>query len=304
MHKQSGRRSRLSPREANRYAGLHRLGFGLESLEQLLGLLEPSLKHTDLRESGRRRDAARALPRGCQLTNRLLELGLRCVDPAVGGEHIRATRPTEGEQRHVVVRAHELVQHRAPLLRALAVASTLAGEHERAANVREGLEVGGLAARSGSHRLVEPSETRSTSPSVTSASPSWASARSSRSGSRAASATSSADVACSAAVAASRAPSERASSSQPRSAPGATSRVRRSARASQPRDAASLSNASPYSRASQSATRAARASSPSRRKPAYARSRWTTAPRSSRSHQSARPSPSSASAESVESSAS
>ena len=65
---------------------------------------------------------------------------------------------------------------------------------------------------------------------------------------------------------------------QPCPASGATSRRRRSARASQPRAAASLSNASPYSRASQSATRA-------------------EPPR-------ARPSPSSASAESVASSAS
>ena len=156
----------------------------------------------------------------------------------------------------MVVRAHELVQHRA---------STAGGarcrRHAGAADVREGLEVGGLAARRGSHRLVESSETPAhvaerhfgeaqlrERPQVQirvmrgerDIERARRKLRRSRSISRAL---------------------ERASSSQPRSEPGATSRSMRAARASQPRAAASLSNASPYSQASQSATRVARANS-------------------------------------------
>jgi hypothetical protein len=159
LDEQGGRGSRLASRQTNRHARLYSFRFGLEPPEQLFGFVEPALKRTDLRKPGRRWNAARTLPRGCQLANRLLELGLRCVDPAIGGEDVRAASPAEGEQRHVVVRADELVEHGAPLLGAFAVAGTLAGEHQRAADVREGLEVGGLAARRGSHRLIESSET-------------------------------------------------------------------------------------------------------------------------------------------------
>ena len=58
----------------------------------------------------------------------------------------------------MVVCSDEVVEDGAPLLRTLAVSGALAGEHQRAADVRERLERGGLTARRRSHRLVEPSE--------------------------------------------------------------------------------------------------------------------------------------------------
>ncbi len=66
----------------------------------------------------------------------------------------------------------------------------------------------------------------------------------------------------------------------------------------QPFAATSLRHTIAYSRDSHKAIRAARASSPARRKPAYARSRCTTAASASRNHQIARPSASSTSGDS------
>ena len=156
---QGGCRSRLSTREANRNSSLNSFRLRLEPREQLVRVVETPLEDTDLRQSCGRWDAARALPHCSQLAHSLLELRFRGVDPAVGGVHVRAACSAEREQRHVVIRADELLEHCAPLLGALAVAGTLAGEHQRAADVREGLEVGRLAARRSSHRLVESRET-------------------------------------------------------------------------------------------------------------------------------------------------
>ena len=202
-----------------------------------------------------------------ELAHRQLELGLGGVDASVRRVHVGAARPAEPQQRHVVVRSDEVVENRAPLLRTLAVAGSLAREHQRAADVRERLEGGRLATRHRRHGLVEPARPRSGLAHRHLGEAELRERSEFEIGVAVASATSRAADANDAAVAASRAASERVRSSQPRSAPGATSRRRRSARASQPREAASLSNASPYSLESHSATRAARASSPSRRNP-------------------------------------
>ena len=58
----------------------------------------------------------------------------------------------------MVVRTYELVEDGAPLLGTLAVAGALAGEHQRAADVRKRLEGGGLATCRCRHGLVETSE--------------------------------------------------------------------------------------------------------------------------------------------------
>ena len=58
----------------------------------------------------------------------------------------------------MVVRSHEVVEDRAPLLQTLGVPGPLAREHQRAADVRERLEGRRLAARCRCHRLVEPGE--------------------------------------------------------------------------------------------------------------------------------------------------
>lgn len=158
-----------------------------------------------------------------------------------------------------------------------------------------------VAAAIASSSCARPS---STSLEETTAYPSCPRARSSRSESPTASAELSAASAYIAASDESRELFERARSSQPCSAPDATSRSRRSARASQPRAAASLPNTRAYSRESQSVIRAARPSWPSRLNPEYARSRQTMASRPSRSHHSDRPSPSSASGDSAVSTAS
>jgi hypothetical protein len=66
--------------------------------------------------------------------------------------------PAEREQRDGVVRTNEVLEHGAPLLRALDVVRELAREHERAADVGEGLQARGFARRRRGHSLVEMSE--------------------------------------------------------------------------------------------------------------------------------------------------
>ena len=58
----------------------------------------------------------------------------------------------------MVVRSDEVFENRAPLLRTLAVSSSLASEHERAADVRECLQGGRLATCHRRHGLVKPGQ--------------------------------------------------------------------------------------------------------------------------------------------------
>jgi hypothetical protein len=130
----------------------------LESGEQLLCLVEATLQNADLREPRGRMDAAGALARVGQLAQSLEQLLLGGVDAAVRRRHVRAAAPAEGEERNVVVGTDERLEDLAPLPRPLVVACPLAGEDQRAADVRERLERRRLAARRGSHRLVEAGE--------------------------------------------------------------------------------------------------------------------------------------------------
>ena len=133
-------------------------GSALESGEEVLCLVEATLEDADLGEPRGRRHAARSLARLGQLPDGRDELRLGGVDATVRREDVGAARATEREQRDVVVLPHELVENLAPLLRPLGVASPLAREHQRAADVGERLEARRLAARRGGHRLVEMSE--------------------------------------------------------------------------------------------------------------------------------------------------
>ena len=103
-------------------------------------------------------DAARPLPRFLQLAQGSEELLFRGVDAAVRLIDVGAARATEGQQSDVVVLADEGIEHLTPLLRALAIVRALAGEHQRAADVRERLQRRRLAARRGRHRLVQAGE--------------------------------------------------------------------------------------------------------------------------------------------------
>src|SRR5262245_11228430 len=149
---------KLTSGDTNRHSGGYGLRFVLEAVEQLLCLIKATLQHTDLRESRGRVTAPRTLSSVCQLPDRRKELAFGSVDATVRGEDIRATRPAEGEERDLVVLAHEVLQHRAPLLRALGVTCEVAREHECAADIREGLQARRLSGRRRRHCLVEPGE--------------------------------------------------------------------------------------------------------------------------------------------------
>ena len=124
----------------------------------MLGFVVAALEHANLRKARRRRDAARTLARGGELAHCQLELRLGGVDASVRRVDVGTACPAEGKQRDVVVRAHEVVEDRTPLLRPLVVSRSLACKHQRAADVRERLQRGGLATGHRRHRLVQPGQ--------------------------------------------------------------------------------------------------------------------------------------------------
>src|SRR5262245_44052156 len=131
---------KLTSGDTKRHSGGYGLRFVLEAVEQLLGLIKATLENADIRESRGRMTAPRALPSLRQLPDRRNEFALGSVDATVRGEDIRTTCAAESEERDWVVLAHEVLQHRAPLLRALGVTCEIAREHERAADIRERLQ--------------------------------------------------------------------------------------------------------------------------------------------------------------------
>ena len=149
---------KLTSRDTKRHSGRHGLRLVLKAVQQLLGLVETALKDTDLRKSRGRMSAPRTLARIRQLADRRKQFALRSVDPAVRREDIRATCPTEREERDRVVLAHEILQHRTPLLRTLGVTRKVAREHQRAANIRERLKTRRLSRRCRRHRLIKARE--------------------------------------------------------------------------------------------------------------------------------------------------
>ena len=180
-----------------------------------------------------------------------------------------AAGAAEREQRLVVVRSRERLEHLRPLGRPLRVTGKLARDKQRAADVGERLERRLLPTRDRRHRLVETEQ-----PFVDVAARDLGEpqlrermqleVRVARLHGHVEAPT----RACAADAAGSAARSERASSSHPRSEPGATVASSRSARASHPFAAAAFPHTSAYSRDSHSAMRAARARSSRRRKPA------------------------------------
>ena len=141
------RHSWLAARHPHRDDYADRVGVVLEPHEELLCLVEATLKDTDPRQACGWVHTARALAGFGQFTDRGDELLLSGVDSPVGREDIGATRAAEREEHHVVVPADELLQDAAPLLRPFGVACPLAGEHQRAADVGECVETRRLAAR-------------------------------------------------------------------------------------------------------------------------------------------------------------
>ncbi len=102
--------------------------------------------------------AARTLACVRQLPDRREEFALSGVDPSIRGEHVRAARAAESEQRDRVVLADEVLQHPAPLLGTLRVTGEVARQHECAADIGERLQARRLSGRRRRHRLVEPRE--------------------------------------------------------------------------------------------------------------------------------------------------
>jgi hypothetical protein len=83
------------------------------------------------------------------------ELLLCGIYASVGSENIRAARPAEREENHVIVFSDEIFENRTPLFRTFHVTRSLACEQQRAADIGKCLKSRRLPARGRGHRLVE-----------------------------------------------------------------------------------------------------------------------------------------------------
>ena len=144
----------LSLRELDRGERARRVGVAVETVEQLLGLLEASLADAQVGEPGERAAAQRAVterPQPHGLGQRGIGLG-----PAPGrGEHAAVVRAAERRHRGKAASLGDRLADPDPLIGAGDVVGVLARREELAEDLLQHAEVVDVAARDRGERLVE-----------------------------------------------------------------------------------------------------------------------------------------------------